>query len=83
LGEKTGKLSEKISLLDDSACPHTADFMLPSVDWKIMIHPPYSPDLPPSDFHMFGPMKVHLGGQKFQTDNELRHGAMNWLCSEE
>jgi hypothetical protein len=36
--KRPGKLSKKITLLDDSACPHTADFTLSSVGWKIMIH---------------------------------------------
>jgi hypothetical protein len=30
-----------------------------------MNHPPYNPDLSPSDFHLFGLMKVHPGRQKF------------------
>jgi hypothetical protein len=38
-----------------------------------MNHPSYSPDLFPSDFHLFGPMKMHLG-QKFQTDDEKTGG---------
>jgi hypothetical protein len=50
--------------------------------WEIMNHRPYTPDLVPSDFHLFGPMKVHLG-RKFQTDNELKHGVLNWLCSKD
>lgn len=31
-----------------------------TVAWEIMNHPPYSPDLDPSDLHLFGPMKVHV-----------------------
>jgi hypothetical protein len=34
--------------------------------WEIMNHPPYSPVLAPLDFHLFGPMKVHLEDQEFQ-----------------
>jgi hypothetical protein len=45
-------------------------------------HPPYSPDLAPSDFHLLGAMKGHLG-QKFITDNKVRHGVLNWLCSQD
>jgi hypothetical protein len=44
-------------------------------------HPPYSPDLATSDFHLFGPMKVHLEGQICQTNDELKHGLVNWLCT--
>jgi hypothetical protein len=46
-----------------------------------MNHRPYNPDLTPSDFHLFGPMKVQLGGQKFQTEDELNHGVLNWPLS--
>jgi hypothetical protein len=46
-----------------------------------MKHPPYSSDLAPSDFHLFGPIKMQLGGQKFQTDDELDHGVLNWPLS--
>jgi hypothetical protein len=34
-----------------------------------MKHPPGIPDLAPSDCYLFGPIKVHLGRQKFQTDD--------------
>jgi hypothetical protein len=45
---------------------------LPTMGWEIMNHPPYRPVSAPSDFHAFGPMKVHLEGQEFQTDDELK-----------
>jgi hypothetical protein len=48
--KRRGKLSKKINLLDDSACPHTADCTSSTVSWEIMIHPPYSHDLPPVIF---------------------------------
>jgi hypothetical protein len=28
--------------------------------WKVLLHPLYSPDLVPSDYHLFGPLKDHL-----------------------
>jgi hypothetical protein len=43
----------------------------------IMNHPPHSSDLAHSDFNLFGPTKVHPGGQKFQTYDELKRGALN------
>jgi hypothetical protein len=36
-----------------------------------MNYPSYSPDLALSDFHLFGPVKVHQGGQKFHTNDEF------------
>jgi hypothetical protein len=54
---------------------------LASLGWKIINHPPYSPGLTSSDFHLFGLVKVHLRGQKFQTDDELKYSVLNWLHS--
>ena len=42
-------------------------------------HPPYSPDLAPSDYHLFGPMKKMLGGQKFASDTEVQSVIRQWL----
>jgi histone-lysine N-methyltransferase SETMAR len=33
--------------------------------WEVLDHPPYSPDLAPSDFYLFGPLKHHLSGNIF------------------
>jgi len=33
--------------------------------WTALEHPPYSPDLSPCDYHMFGPLKEALGGTAF------------------
>jgi hypothetical protein len=48
-------------------------------NWEILDHPPYSPDLAPSDFHLFGPLKQHLGGRRFATDGEVQEAIMSWL----
>jgi hypothetical protein len=34
-------------------------------------HPPYSPDLAPSDFYLFGYVRHRLRGQPFETAGEL------------
>ena len=31
-----------------------------NADWTVLPHPPYSPDVGPSDFHLYGPMKDEL-----------------------
>ncbi|GFO35014.1 histone-lysine N-methyltransferase SETMAR [Plakobranchus ocellatus] len=38
--------------------------------WDIIPHPAHSPDLAPSDFHLFGPLKFHLEGKKFEDEDE-------------
>ena len=34
-------------------------------------HPPYSPDLAPSDFHLFGKLKKKIAGMEFASEDEL------------
>ncbi|GBO19414.1 hypothetical protein AVEN_202986-1 [Araneus ventricosus] len=41
--------------------------------WSVLQHPPYNPDLAPSDFHLFGPLKQHLGGKHFEDDDDVQH----------
>ena len=44
-------------------------------------HPPYSPDLAPSDFYLFGTIKGKLRGQSFQT-REALYEAINEKINE-
>lgn len=56
--------------------PHIAvaiKHLLPRFSWEAFNHPPYSPNLSPSDLHQFLHMKWWLG-QNFYRDNE-------WLLS--
>jgi hypothetical protein len=48
-----------------------------------MNHSPYSLDLVCSDFHLFELMKVYLERQQLQTDDEIKHGALKWPCSQD
>jgi hypothetical protein len=48
-------------------------------NWEIFDHPPYSPDLAPSDYHVFTKMKVWLATQLFHTNEELMDEVNNWL----
>jgi len=54
-------LTKGVVLLHDDARPHTAARTNASIklfNWEIFNHPPYSPDLAPSDYHLFTKMKV-------------------------
>jgi hypothetical protein len=42
-------------------------------------HPPYSPDLSPSDFWLFGHMKAGLAGQSFAEPEEILEGRVAFL----
>jgi hypothetical protein len=40
---------------------------------KVLDHPTHSPDLAPSNFHLFLHLKKHLAGQKYQKDEEVKN----------
>jgi hypothetical protein len=58
-------------LLHDNPCPYTAAPTAETfrkLEFDITAHPPYSPNLASSDYHLFGPLKrgikgmsIHLG----------------------
>ena len=35
--------------------------------WEVLIHPPYSPDVAPSDFHLFRSLQNSLNGKNFYS----------------
>ncbi|KFD53909.1 hypothetical protein M514_05176 [Trichuris suis] len=43
--------------------------------WDVLPHPGYSPDLPPSDYHLFRSLAVNLRGVPFNNDE----GFQKWL----
>jgi len=71
-----------VLLLHDNAQPHTAHAtvnLLERWDWEILEHPPYSPDLLPSDFHLFPNMKKHLHAKRFKSHDDVKHEMQTWL----
>jgi histone-lysine N-methyltransferase SETMAR len=70
------KLLKDVILLHEKARPHTVNQTVETINelgFELMEHPPYSTDLAPSDFHMFGPMKEALRGRTFSSDEETSH----------
>ena len=47
-------------------------------------HPPYSPDIAPSDFHLFLQLKKILSGQRqrFQSDKDAEMSVTQWFQSQ-
>jgi len=39
--------------------------------YELLPHPPYSPDLAPSDFYLFPLLKEHFSGTHFSSDNDV------------
>ena len=40
--------------------------------WTVVPHPPYSPDLAPSDYHLFRSLANHLQERKFDNEDALK-----------
>jgi len=47
--------------------------------WELLQHPPYSPDLAPSDFRLFGPLKESLAGIKFENNEDVQQHVLQFL----
>ena len=43
---------------------------LRDLHYELLEHPPYSPDLAPSDFSLFPKLKLFLTGQRFSLNQE-------------
>lgn len=60
--------------LHDNARPHIAQMTrqkLEELQWEILPHPPYSPDLAPSDYHLFRSLEHSLRGHSFDNLDEV------------
>ena len=58
----------------DNARPHTAGVVKSKIaeyGWELVPHPPYSPDLAPSDYHLFRPMKNWMRAKEYDDEQEL------------
>ena len=47
--------------------------------FQCLDHPPYSPDLVPSDYHLFPGLTKQLKGRHFSSDAEVIAAAETWL----
>jgi histone-lysine N-methyltransferase SETMAR len=71
-------------LLHDNARPHTAartSALQEYFNWELFDSPPYSPDLAPSDCHLFTYLNTWLGSQCFNSNEELIDDVKTWLSS--
>ena len=59
----------------DNARPHTSLVTrqkLRELGWELLMHPPYSPDLAPSDYHLFRSLQNSLNGKSFANDEAVK-----------
>ena len=82
--KRRGKLQKGILLLHDNAPAHRSMMAVHTsmqCGFKILPHPPYSPDLAPSDFFLFPSLKKHLKGQRFHSNEDVISAVEEWFES--
>jgi histone-lysine N-methyltransferase SETMAR len=65
---------KKIIVHQDNAPTHKSVLAmgkLRDLHYELLEHPPYSPDLAPSDFCLFPELKLSLAGQSFSSIQEV------------
>ncbi len=73
-------------LQHDNARPHVANLtkmVIQELGWEVLQHPPYSPDLAPSDYYLFRALQNALRGVTFNNDEELQNWLENWFASKD
>jgi histone-lysine N-methyltransferase SETMAR len=82
--KRLGLLNTGILLQHDNARPHSVRSAVVTFQdvFECLPHPPYSPDLAPSDFHVFGPLKEAMRGKSFRSDEEVQQVVHEWLHSQ-
>ncbi len=56
-----------VILLHDNGRPH-----VPQFGWEFLEHPPYSPDLAPSDYHLFQALRNHLCDKQYEDFDKIQ-----------
>lgn len=78
---------KRILLQHDNAKPHTARKTMDKIKeldaFQLLPHPAYSPDLAPSDYHLFRSMAHFLRGRCFNNLDEVEKGCQDFFSSKD
>ncbi|KOC58751.1 Histone-lysine N-methyltransferase SETMAR [Habropoda laboriosa] len=75
-------LTKGVRFHQDNARPHIARVttdLINKFGLGTVTHPPYCPDIAPSDYHLFPELKKHLGETHFRTGEELKEEVLSYL----
>lgn len=68
---RRGKVTKGVLLLQDNAPAHNSNIAKLAVadcGYELLPHPPYSPDMAPSDYYLFPNLKLNLKGRSFGSN---------------
>ena len=71
-----------VILLHDNARPHIGKVTqkkLSDLDIEVLPHPPYSPDLSPTDYHIFKHLNNYLRDEKFADQRAVENAFANFI----
>lgn len=76
--KQIGKVKrEGVCVPHDNARPHSARKTLDKIKelrWEVLPHPSYSPDMAPSDYHLFRSLQHFLSGKECRNVEEVKNG---------
>ncbi|KFD50549.1 hypothetical protein M513_08617 [Trichuris suis] len=78
-------LSKDVLLLHDDALLHAAYLSVQIIEKlgpQVLSHLPYSPDLVPSDYLVYGPLEKAIRGRRFTSDVEMQEVVHLWIISQ-
>ena len=80
--KRRGNASKGVLFLHDNAPAHRAlatQKKLAYLDFQCLDHPPYSPDMAPSDYHLLPELKKKSKVRHFSSDVKVVAAAETWL----
>jgi histone-lysine N-methyltransferase SETMAR len=80
--EPVCELSAGVLFLHDNAPVHMSaksQAATQQCGFQQLNHPPYSPDLVPSDYFLFRVIKKFLRGKRFLSDEEVKEAVTTWF----
>jgi len=75
---------KSVVLQHDNARPHVARLTqekIKELNWEVLPHPPYSPDIAPSDFHLFRSLEHSLRNKTFRNIDDVRAHLESYFSS--
>jgi len=84
--KRRGKLRKGVLMLQDNAPSHTSRLAIATLQqcgFELLPHPPYSPDMAPSDYYLFPQLKEELRGKRFETDDDVMTAVEQWFYDQE
>jgi len=78
--KRRGMLSRAVVMIHDNTCPHCNAKSHHDIWLGTIWSSPYSPDLLPSDFHLFMHLKSFLAGRQFHEHNEVKEAITTFFA---